>query len=143
MRRKHQTIRIPVFADGVFDVATHSIMTVDWNRYEASAVDVASNTCVVRTQLKSESVVAPGSSPPAVRPPEPVIVRARVQCLDAEVAEVPLQMRWHGGLWLGDTDLPFLPHGRVALVIRAAEPIDLDLVQVPPVVLLEALNTSG
>lgn len=140
--RKHQTIRIPVFADGVFDLATHSIMTVDWNQYEASAVEVASNDCVVRTQLKSESV--PESvSPPTARLPGPVSVRARVRCLDAEVAEVPLQMRSQGGLWLGHTDLPFLPQGRVTVVIRTAEPTDLDLVQIPMAVLLEALNTSG
>lgn len=56
MRRQHQTIRIPVFADGIFDATSHSIMTVDWNRYEASAVEVASHKCIVRTQLKSESV---------------------------------------------------------------------------------------
>ena len=34
-----------------------------------------------------------------------------------------------GGLWIGHTDLPFLPHARVALVIKATHPMDLELVQ--------------
>lgn len=151
MSRQHQTIRIPVFADGIFDATSHSIMTVDWNRDEASAVEVASNECIVRTQLKSESVAdihAVGHMervllPPSIRPPRPVSVRAQVRCLDAEVSELHLQLLWRGGLWVGHTDLPFLPHSRVAVVIRVANPMDLDLVQIPPATLLEALGTSS
>lgn len=152
MRRQDQTVRIPVFAEGIFDEASHTIMTVDWNRFEASAVEVASNECVVRTQLKSEPVAALHSidhtdprvrTPPDIRPPRPVTVQAQVRAVDAEVGELQMQLRWRGGLWVGHTDLSCLPHSRVALVVRATHPMDLDLVQIPPAALLQALGTSS